>query len=62
MRTGILCLSALPGLCGCGTKPVGSDEDLKKAFSQKTFDINSVPPEQRDRVRALMESQKAMKK
>ena len=35
-----------------------SDADMRKSFSQKTFDINSVPAKDRERVRAIMEAQK----
>ena len=63
MRLSIIGLCLVPGFYGCSsTKAVGSDADIKKAFSQKTFSINDVPPEQRERVRAIMNSQKAMKK
>ena len=48
---------------GCSrSKAAGEDADLRKSFSQKTFSINNVPPEQRERVRAIMESQKGKKK
>lgn len=58
----LLYSSVLPGVWGCGAKPAAEDADMKKAFSQKTFDINQVPAKDRERVRAIMESQKALKK
>ena len=39
-----------------GASPAAvSDADMKKSFSQKSFDINNVPPEQRERVKAMMQ-------
>ncbi len=32
-----------------------SDAEMRKSFSQKSFDINNVPPQQRDKVRAMMQ-------
>ena len=58
---GVLC-SSVPLAGGCRTAPAGSDQAMTKAFDQKTFDINNVPANQRERVKAIMESQKAQKR
>jgi hypothetical protein len=50
--------AALTMLAGCSASTKGSDTEQKQMtdnFHKKGFDINDVPPAQRERVRAMME-------
>lgn len=51
-------------LVGCKSAPAASATDeakMRSNFAKTGFNINDVPPEQRDRVRALMEQSKQPK-
>lgn len=73
----LLPVVALLVLTGCSAQPEGAttvtsggkqvpattaDAKLKEGFNQKEFDINKVPADQRDRVKALMGSQGSQSK
>ena len=47
--------TAATGQPGAAMPANASDAEMRKSFSQKSFDINNVPPQQRDKVRAMMQ-------
>ena len=49
------------GVAGCSSDDAAKKDDaaMRQSMSKKTIDINDVPPEQRDRVRAYMNMSKA---
>lgn len=57
----VLACYVLSGLAGCHSAPAASANDeaqMRANFKKTGFDINDVPPAQRERVRALMEASK----
>ncbi|MBC8136120.1 MAG: hypothetical protein H8F28_09565 [Fibrella sp.] len=62
---GAALLLALISVSGCNNTASGNvetEKKLKESFSNKEFDINKVPPEQRARVQALMGANSAASK
>jgi hypothetical protein len=53
--------AALSSIAGCKSGPAASTSDeakMRSNFTKTGFDINDVPPEQRERVKAIMAAQK----
>jgi hypothetical protein len=48
-------------VAGCSSEDASKKDDaaIRQSMSKKTIDINDVPPEQRDRVRAYMNMSKS---